>query len=562
MLRFPGHCDPDPLIVLIVFNRRNCMRIVFHCGSSLWRWSFALAVLLLNACAGLPAPSTAPPVHAIAASTTTELGRLTAPYRAEPPDGSTALSGIRALPQPEFALDARLQLIRRAQSSLDLQYYLLGNDKTGKLILRELRNAALRGVRVRLLLDDFYTGGLDPMLLGLASYPNVEVRLFNPFASGRESMATRWISFASEFRRLNHRMHNKLFVADGAMAIAGGRNLADEYFLRGAGDNFIDLDLMMAGSVVTELSALFDTYWNSEVVYSLARIVVPHASREQLRANFDVLTAPTSAPEPEPVPDADMFGDAPIGAALAQGRIELIRASATAAADSPLKALDEGSGSSITGRFSSPQTLADRTHTLFDTAKSDIVVISPYFIPGDAGLDQMRRLRGRGVNMTVGTNSLADTDEPLVNINYNNYRVAMVKLGVELYEVSSVQIKRSLNLRKTFAQSRGRLHAKLALIDRESVLVGSMNFDPRSARLNTELGVRVQSFELAHQLIEAFQIDEAQGVYRLKLKPGTDQVQWFSTDGTDDVFDDEPEASMIVRLKLLFFSWFVPSDLL
>ncbi len=559
MLRFPGQYDPDPLIA---FTCRICMHTFLHCSSSLWRWAFALTVLLLSACASLPPPSTAPPVHAIAASTTTELGRITAPYRAEPPNGTAALSGIRALPQPDFALDARLQLIRHAQSSLDLQYYLLGNDKTGKLILRELRNAASRGVRVRLLLDDFYTAGLDAMLLGLASYPNVEVRLFNPFASGRESMATRWISFASEFRRLNHRMHNKLFVADGAMAIAGGRNLADEYFLRGAGDNFIDLDLMMAGPVVTELSALFDTYWNSEVVYSLTRIAVPNATQEQLRTRFDTLTALSLAPDLAPVPDADMFGDAPIGAALARGRIDLIRASAAAAADSPLKALDEGSGSSITGRFSTPQTLAERTHALFDTAKSDIVVISPYFIPGEAGLAQMRQLRGRGVSMTVGTNSLADTDEPLVNINYNNYRVAMLKLGVELYEVSSAQIKRSLNLRKTFAQSRGRLHAKLALIDRESVLVGSMNFDPRSARLNTELGVRVQSFELAHQLIEAFQIDEAQGVYRLGLKPGTDQVQWFSTDGTGDVTDDEPEASMIVRLKLLFFSWFVPSDLL
>ena len=193
--------------------------------------------------------------------------------------------------------------------------------------MRELRNAALRGVRVRLLLADFYTAGLDAMLLGLASYPNIEVRLFNPFASGRESIATRWISFASKFRRLNHRMHNKLFVVDGAMAIAGDRNLVDEYFLRGAGDNFIDLDLVMAGPVVTELSALFDT------------------------------------------------------------------------------------------------------------AKSDIVMISPYFIPGEAGLAQMRQLRGCGVSMTVGANSLADTDEPLVNINYNNYnnyRVAMLKLGVDL----------------------------------------------------------------------------------------------------------------------------------
>jgi len=162
--------------------------------------------------------------------------------------------------------------------------------------------------------------------------------------------------------------------------------------------------------------------------------------------------------------------------------------------------------------------------------------VSPYFLPGEEGMAQIARLRARDVQMSVATNSLADTDEPLVNINYNNYRVEMLRLGVRLYEVSSEQIKRSLNLRKAFRQSRGRLHAKLTLIDREWALIGSLNFDPRSAHINTELGLR--------------------------LKPGTDQIQWISTDGENVVHDDEPDANLLVRIKLLLFSWFVPTDLL
>ncbi len=176
---------------------------------------FAIAlVCLISACASLPSRTATPYEPAANFSATTELGKLTAGFYAEP----EGMSGARVMPQAAFALDARLALIRHAQTALDLQYYLLGNDKTGKLILRELRDAALRGVRVRLLLDDFYTAELDPLLLGLSAYPNVEIRLFNPFVVGREHSATRWLNFAADFRRLNHRMHNKLFVVDGALA--------------------------------------------------------------------------------------------------------------------------------------------------------------------------------------------------------------------------------------------------------------------------------------------------------------------------------------------------------
>jgi phosphatidylserine/phosphatidylglycerophosphate/cardiolipin synthase-like enzyme len=510
---------------------------------------------LVSACAGLPPRTIAPYSPAISPSPTTELGRLTATFY-EKRDG---ISGARVMPQGAIALDARLTLMRRAQTSLDLQYYLLGNDKTGKLILRELRDAARRGVRVRLLLDDFYTTRLDPLLLGLASESNVEIRLFNPFVTGRDHSATRWVSFAADFSRLNHRMHNKLFVADGAIAIVGGRNLADEYFLRSAGANFIDLDMLAAGPVVTELETIFDNYWNSEVVFPLNDIVASSATAETLRGSFEELTSRSEAPPPEPPPEADMFGDVPVSVAVAQGKLDLIPTRANAVADSPSKALRVEPLDTLQGR---PPTVAERMRALLDLAKSDINIITPYFLPGDEGMDHIARLRARGIRITVATNSLADTDEPLVNINYNNFRVEMLRMGVKLYEVSSEQIKRSVNLRKVFRQSRGRLHAKLALIDREWALVGSLNFDPRSANINTELGVRFESYEVAHRLVDAFQIDNVESVYEVRLKPDTDHIQWVTTDGENIVLDEEPDANALVRLKLLLFSWFVPTDLL
>jgi putative cardiolipin synthase len=518
---------------------------------------FAIAVVcVISACASLPSRTATAYEPAVSFSPATELGKLTAGFYAEP----NGMAGARVMPQAAFALDARLALIRHAQTSLDLQYYLLGNDKTGKLILRELRDAARRGVRVRLLLDDFYTAKLDPMLLGLAAYPNVEIRLFNPFVVGRDHSATRWLNFAADFRRLNHRMHNKLFVVDGAIAIAGGRNLADEYFLRSAGANFIDLDVLLAGPVVTELENIFDNYWNSEVVYSLHDIVRPSESPEAARALFDDLTSTTQAPPPSPPPEADMFGDPPVSAALAQGTLELIPTRANAVADSPNKALLPEDDEEL--HQNRPPTVAERMRVLFDEAKSEINIITPYFLPGDEGIGHIARLRARGIRITVATNSLADTDEPLVNINYNRFRVEMLKLGVTLYEVSSEQIKRSLNLRKVFRQSRGALHAKLALIDREWALIGSLNFDPRSAYINTELGVRMESYEVTHRLLDAFQVDNVESVYEVRLKQGTDTIQWVTTDGENIVLDKEPESSALIKLKLLLFSWFVPTDLL
>jgi putative cardiolipin synthase len=532
-----------PSLPLFAMLRRSpALLLLFRCALLAFAW-------ILTGCAGLPPRQAEPPVYAIAASRDTALGLVAEKLQAAAPPG---LSSLRPLIQANFALDARLELMRRAQRSIDLQTYQIGNDKTGRLILRELRDAARRGVRVRLLLDDFYTTGLDPLLLGLSAEKNVEVRLFNPFVNSRDHSATRWIDFFAHFGRLNHRMHNKLFIADGAFAIAGGRNMADEYFLRSDTANFIDFELLMAGPVVPRSAAIFDTYWNAEVVYPLRSVAFSHETPEALAADFERATSARFAPPPPPTADTDVLGDPPLGAQLAGGNMEWIRAPADAAADSPDKALG--------GRDGAP-TLAERSHAMTALAKSNIQVVSPYFIPGPDGMERIRAARARKVQISVITNSLADSDEPLVNVNYNRYRVDLLKLGVALYEMSTEQLKRNGQLRDLLKKARGRLHAKLALIDREWVLLGSMNLDPRSARLNTEFGVTVRSHDLTQALLYAYLLDDLEGVYRVVLKPDGKTVQWIGTgDDTNVVLDDEPDSSLLTRLQLLLFSWFVPTD--
>ncbi len=398
---------------------------------SLLRSVTLVIACLATGCASLPPPGPRVSEQAIPASPQTTLGRIALSLKA----GPAGRSAVRPLPQASFALDARLELIRRAQASLDVQTYHLGNDKTGLLILRELRDAARRGVRVRLLLDDFHTVGLDRPLLALAAEAGAEVRLFNPFAGGREHTATRWLSFFSDFSRLNHRMHNKLLVADGAIAIAGGRNLADEYFMRSNGANFLDFELLMAGPVVPQSARIFDEYWNSDVVYPLAHVARTHDTADTLKGEFELASSEAHAPRPDRPPELDAFGEPPLGQELARGELRWMRAEADAFADSPNKAL----GSRPAGMV----TLAQRWYATMEAAKSQLIVISPYFIPGDKGMERIRAARARGLHITVITNSLADTDEPLVNVNYNTYRVALLQAGVELLEVSSRQMKRN-----------------------------------------------------------------------------------------------------------------------
>jgi len=512
----------------------------------------ACAMLLLTGCAGMLPQVERKASHALVASGDAPLVEIAREAQLAP-----EMSGVWPLLQASFALDARLAMIESAKVSLDLQYYLIADDSTGRLILRALRDAALRGVRVRLLLDDLYTNDMDHLLLGLAATPNVEVRLFNPFVTARESSLRRLLALASDFKRLNHRMHNKLFVADGALAVIGGRNLADEYFFRGTQSNFIDFDLLLSGPVVTELNQWFDLYWNSTPVYPVQDIARAsgHAesSADELRERFDAVTS--GERRPDAPAGVDAFGAVPFSTALAQHRAQFIAAESSAYADSPNK-IDPDNFS-----IASSDTLTHRFQLQVGAAHDEVTVFSPYFVPSHDTLEHIRTLRERGVKLQVVTNSLAVSDEPLVSIGFERHQTDLLKLGVELYELSSNRLKLDRTLRGLLGASTGRLHAKLGFIDRETVLVGSMNLDPRSARINTEIGVRVVSPKLAEMVLAAFKVDELAGVYQVKLRPHGPGVRWVAIDrGQTEELDVDPDTSLWQRLRLMLLALFVPES--
>ena len=349
------------------------------------------------------------------------------------------------MPGGDFALDTRLELARRAERSLDVQYYHIENDDTGRYFLRTLRDAARRGVRVRLLMDDLYTSGEDALLLGLAATPNLELRLFNPFPAGRSSIVQRFAASLLNFDRVQRRMHNKLFIADGAMAVAGGRNIGNQYFTRTTGPNFLDLDTFVAGALLPRLGQLFDQYWNSEYVVPLQAVVKAIASDTELQASFERMTAPDSTPRPPALAPNDLLGYGPIVNELDSGMLGLVWARAEAYADSPDRVV--GKTASYGGvALLDVDSVRYNVREQIRRARNDVSVISPYLIPGKGGLEVMQEVHGRGVRMSILTNSLAATDEPLVHTAYQRYRPAMLKLGIDLYELSSVRTRASVRL--------------------------------------------------------------------------------------------------------------------
>ena len=523
-------------------------------GSKRAAWLLTLVALVvgLQGCAVLPPPAEREPSTAVPASPNEPLGRIA--LQSVPTDAD---SGFRPLPLATWSMDARLTLVREARTSLDLQCYLLQNDVTGHTLARAVRDAALRGVRVRLLVDDLYTAENMPMLLGLAAYPNVEVRLFNPFAGGRGFGLTRWLVGLNEFSRINHRMHNKLMVADGAFAIAGGRNMADEYFFSSKGGNFVDFDLLVAGAAVPRLAAIFDTYWNSPRIYPLQAIeTARHDARSQQDA-FERLTADAIGAHPAPLPErTDIVGYHPLSADLQHPPLKLLYGHIEVFADDPEKV------SGRAERGSDATTVTTRVGRAMGEAKREVVVGSPYFIPGQLGMEGLRIARAHGVKVDVMTNSLASNDEPFASAAYSNYRVPMLKMGANLYETDSSQLKNDKLIGDALQNSIGRSHSKLIVIDRHTTFVGSMNMDFRSSRVNTELGMLVDSPELA-EMVLGLAARVREGSYRLRLAEGDGHLQWVGIEnGVEKVYDSEPGVDFATKLQLLLVFPFISESLL
>jgi putative cardiolipin synthase len=515
------------------------------------------ALLLQAGCASLPADVQRTPSLAQPASEATALGRIAA---ASLPDAD--LTGFRLMPTGQFALDTRLALVQRAERTIDLQYYVLHNDATGRYLMRALRDAAVRGVRVRLLLDDLYTADTDALLQALAAHPGIEVRLFNPFPAARGHLLTRFAASAFDFGRVNRRMHNKLMIVDGAMAVAGGRNIADEYFMRHEQANFVDLDAFVSGALVAQLQGFFDSYWNNPVVYPLGAIAPTTATPDALRAAFEHATSAALTPPPEP-PSAnatDPLGYGPISQELGFGRLGLVWAFATAFADPPERLKGMGATYALVP-LEDVESVGYSVRDMIRGARREVVLTSPYLVPGERGMSLIMGQRERGVSFKMLTNSLAATDEPLVHVGYRKYRRLMLELGVDLYELSPVRVKRASRL-GFLTPSQGRLHAKTVVVDRSKVFIGSMNFDPRSDKTNTEMGLFIDSPELAREVLRLMDLDKLQASFRVSLgKDG--QLHWMAADDEGEVsFDDEPEVDFSTKLWLELLAPLAPEELL
>lgn len=512
-----------------------------------------LALLLQGGCASLPADYPRSPSTALTDTGDTRLGHASHRLLAGHPD----VSGVHLLNRGTDAFLARLALAEAAETSLDIQYYIWHNDTTGKVLLERILRAADRGVRVRLLLDDIGTAAGDSNLLAIDSHPNVEVRLFNPVAA----RSARLLGVLTDFSRVNRRMHNKSFTADNQVMIVGGRNIGDEYFAARPDIEFADVDLLAIGPVVGEVSRQFDLYWNSPLAYPITALSQASPSDEAVLEARAGLRAFARAQTEEGYAQTLMYSG--LAERLAEGSLPVSYGTARVVADDPMKILQESADRSSL-------LLPDLRHE-FESLGTELVLVSPYFVPGEAGVARLRALSQRGVKVRVLTNSLASTDVPAVHAGYRKYRRALLDAGVELYELKPSARGNSRGgtpagsdtgavTQSLSGSSRASLHAKVLVFDRRALFVGSMNIDPRSVFTNTEIGVVVEHADLAATHVEKLDRMLPDIGFRLELAPAagpdaTPEIEWVTTrDGHEIRYSSEPMTNAWQRLKVWFYS--------
>ena len=536
-------------------------------------------------CASLPSSVARPVSTAFNAPDDTSLGRLALKRRAQAT--ARADSGFRLLDSVDIAFTSRLALIEGAQRTLDLQYYAIHADSSTKQLLERLTAAAERGVRVRILLDDFNSVGADAQVLRLAFLKNIELRLYNPLPGSRASLIGRIFTSLHDIGQIQKRMHNKLFIADNAWGITGGRNLGDAYFGRGEESNFVDLDVLAAGRIVRDMSASFDTYWNNELAYPVEALL-DKQDLDRLRkpppvaSGIDASQSPkTTQVEVTVTHTASVLPD--VTATGVQSRVldlqqvPLIWAPSALMVDKPGKV---GPGDD---EVDAGDTLIDGLLALMGQAKSDILILSPYFVPGQPMMQVFRELRRRGIRIRVLTNSLASNDAPAAHAGYARYRKRLLEIGVELYEMRAEQegsaggLGSGINSRAAqsggpfgsgggvggskASSGRASLHSKAVIIDGRLAVIGSMNLDLRSQLKNSEVALVIRSVALARESTRLVESSLANGAYRLEL--AGDSLLWRAPAGAP--FKDatsEPDASTKLKFLVRVLGPLAPDEML
>ena len=498
-------------------------------------WLFALVAALLSACATMPPGANQPKSEttALERPEDTALGRKVEP-RAKAHPGS---SGFRLFASGSDALALRVQMADSAQRTLDVQYFIFKDDDSGQLLMSALLRAAARGVRVRILVDDTEARGQDDRVGVLAGHLNIDVRLYNPFFYRGPVALVRYAEFALTASRLNYRMHNKLFIADNEIAVVGGRNIGDEYFDSGDELQFGDYDVFAMGPVTRQLSKSFDEYWNNTLAVPVRALLGTIPSGPKLQQMEEELASHLDGMRDSPQVKAIRTGD-PL-AALLNSETAVAWAKAEVIADSPDKA-------SVAGGDAIGALLRRRLLETTAEVRNELLIVSPYFVPGEKGMALLASLRARGVNIRILTNSLLSTDVPAVHAGYRRYRVPVLEMGVDLYEVKPLPGKPNPRggMLKTPSSGQFSLHAKAFVFDRKKIFIGSANFDARSLNLNTEIGLIIDSPELARQVTARFDAIASPAnsfVVALDERNGTRSLIWQSMkDGRPVTYPDEP----------------------
>ncbi len=589
------------------------------------------ASALLTGCATskLPTNVERPVSTAVTPAASSPLVQLTESRKAKENKAGPGASGFMLLSGPQAAYGSRLALVENAQQTLDLQYYTIHADASTERLGLAVLEAARRGVRVRILLDDFHGTGRNALVMGMAFVPNVQMRMFNPLPGDRENPLSRMWHAATDFQRAQQRMHNKLFLADNVMGVMGGRNLGDSYF-GNAQSNFLDADVLIAGPLVQDLSRSFDEYWNNARAYPVQSLI-DKEEYTQIRRNFekkqtevraevgtdvgtgaddtdgDAASEPTSnsvAASSDDAPraassknspnqkqrdqvwdmktldlqtapliwaNAVMLADAPskIPDVDAEGLTDPMSARpATLASKQALKTLQGANSGKATAAVESPASVVDGLVSLIDYVHKDLLIVSPYFVPGESMMTAFRAAVARGVRVRILTNSLSSNDAPVAHVGYARYREQLLKDGVELYELDSD----SSNLRAALGMGstgdakpnsqRVMLHSKVLVLDEQLTVIGSMNLDQRSKLQNTEVAALVRSKKLSAQTAKLIERGMRIGAWHVVLDDDG-QLLWKPPEESDLKEQRvEPDTSLPLRMMLKIIAPLVPESLL
>ncbi len=494
-----------------------------------------VTLCLLGGCSTLPDDRPKTTSLVIPDGAATALGRAVAGDLA----GHSGRSGFHPLGSGIDAFVARVALVDSAEKSLDIQYYIWHADETGVILTQRILAAADRGVRVRLLLDDLDTAGKSLAIERLDSHPNIEIRLFNPFVH-RDARA---VDFVTDLQRVNRRMHNKSLTADNQATIVGGRNVGNEYFEAEGETVFADMDVLCVGPIVQSVSSAFDEYWNSDWAVPAAWFSSDGAESGELEQLRDRLKAYVAARKESAY--AKALREAPLTQAVRQGELNFAWGEAVLVYDAPEK-MESSDVSEVTH-------VGPRLYAIVDQAQRELIVISPYFVPGRRMVDYFGQLVSRGVRVRILTNALAASDVSIVHAGYMRYRKGLLERGVELYEFKPDPQQQRESAAGHAGSSGSSLHAKVFGIDREQLFVGSFNLDPRSVSLNTEMGVWFKSEPLGRLLGEGFDQEMEQVAYRLDLQDG--ELRWHSLErGQAVIYDSEPETGWWRRFSTWMLS--------